>query len=116
MENQVKKEKEILIFFQRLILSSYTFKNDAKGFPDGLSDCKLCQGDFCNECKKSMPKSTCHDSSVCGYENLENNWNNGVYTRVHRDKGIIIEMRKWMGLPVDRNNEQLGLPNHCQYH
>ena len=63
-----------------------------------------------------MPKSTCHDSSVCGYENLENNWNNGVYTRVHRDKGIIIEMRKWMGLPVDRNNEQLGLPNHCQYH
>jgi hypothetical protein len=61
-----------------------------------------------------MPKSTGHDPKICGYENLQNNWDNGVYTRPHRDRSVIIEMRKWMGIPADRSNEQLGLPSHCQ--
>lgn len=95
----------------RLVLSSYTFRNGAEGFPDGLSDCKLCQGRFCNECTKSMPKSQAHEPNLCGYEKID--FNGGVYTRTHRDLSVVKEMRKWMGLPTNVPNKELGLPDHC---
>lgn len=34
-------------------------------------------------------------------------------TRVHRDKEIIMEMRKWMGLSTSVSNAEIGLPNQC---
>lgn len=34
-------------------------------------------------------------------------------TRVHRDKEIIIEMRRWMGLSTSVSNAEIGLPDHC---
>eukprot|EP00742_Colponemidia_sp_Colp-10_P003716 GILJ01003955.1.p1 GENE.GILJ01003955.1~~GILJ01003955.1.p1 ORF type:complete len:647 (-),score=79.81 GILJ01003955.1:225-2165(-) len=97
----------------RLVLSSYTFQDNAFGPPDGLSDCALCRGQYCNNCK-SVPKSVAHDPTACGYTVFDSTgaWAKGVYTRVHRDLGVIRAMRGWMGLP-DASNEQLGLPSHC---
>jgi alpha-amylase len=101
----------------RLVLSSYTFMgNGAMGFPDGESDCSKCVGeDRCKGCK-SMAYSKAHDTNACGYTCLSDSgeWLEGVYTRVHRDKSIIMAMRKWMNLPLDVSNEDLGLPNQCQ--
>ena len=34
-------------------------------------------------------------------------------TRVHRDKAIILEMRKWMGLSTSVSNAEIGLPDSC---
>lgn len=34
-------------------------------------------------------------------------------TRVHRDKEIILEMRKWMGLSTSVSNADIGLPDNC---
>lgn len=34
-------------------------------------------------------------------------------TRVHRDKEIIMEMRRWMGLSTSVSNAEIGLPSHC---
>ena len=39
----------------RLVLSSYMFmENGAAGYPDGLSDCSICEGKHCDNCR-SMP-------------------------------------------------------------
>jgi len=75
----------------KLVLSSYTFMNNgAAGIPDGMSDCAACVGNQCSSCSKSMPYSKAHDDTVCGYTcEVNGSWQEGVYTRVHRDYSII---------------------------
>lgn len=99
----------------RLLLSSYTFMNNgAAGYPDGLSDCKNCKGAKCTSCSKSMPFSQAYDDSSCGYDCVKNGqWQEGVYTRVHRDQDIIRAMRGWMGLGTNEHVTALGLAPHC---
>ena len=82
----------------RLLLSSYTLRpgtdgND--GFPDGLSDCKLCTGEWCGSCI-SIEKRDAYDPSSTGYD--VHDWRGGDYTRTHRDPLIINAMRGLMGL------------------
>jgi len=81
----------------RLVLSSYSFMNDgAAGIPDGRSDCANCVGDQCDSCNKSMKYSKAHNPDVCGYTcEVDGQWQEGVYTRVHRDYDIIQAMRNW---------------------
>lgn len=100
----------------RLVLSSYTYMNSgAAGFPDGLSDCVKCTGQFCAQCK-TVPYQAAHDPNVCGYTVFDQSggWGEGLYTRVHRDKAIIMAMRQWMGLSTQVANAQIGLPDSCQ--
>ena len=85
----------------KLVLSSYSFMNNGgAGFPDGKSDCSLCQSDVCrNGCTKSFPYRKAYNPLSIGYDSgNKSNWVEGEYTRVHRDKNIINSMRKWMGL------------------
>ena len=49
-----------------------------------------------------------HGCSVSGA------WAQGVYTRVHRDRAIVMAMRAWMGLPTNVSNAEIGLPASCQ--
>lgn len=81
----------------RLVLSSYSFMNNgAMGIPDGRSDCDKCVGPNCDGCNKSMKYSKAHDPNVCGYTcEVNGQWIEGVYTRVHRDYDIIQAMRDW---------------------
>lgn len=83
----------------KLVLSSYTFMdNGAMGPPDGKSDCSKCDDTDgqCKDCNKSMAYSKAHDPNVCGYTcEVDGQWKEGVYTRVHRDYEIIQAMRKW---------------------
>lgn len=99
----------------KLVLSSYSFTNNgAQGFPDGMSDCSKCVGAHCADCKKSMPYAKAHDPNVCGYTcEVNGQWQEGAYTRVHRDLSIIQAMRGWQGLPYKGNPEDLGLPSFC---
>lgn len=99
----------------RLVLSSYSFMNDgAAGIPDGRSDCANCVGDQCDSCNKSMKYSKAHNPDVCGYTcEVDGQWQEGVYTRVHRDYDIIQAMRNWQGLGQVTDPTQLGLPSHC---
>eukprot|EP00128_Syssomonas_multiformis_P001790 Colp12_sorted_trinity150504_noHs@268 len=93
----------------RLVLSSYYFdKADGKvhGIPDGKSDCLGCKGPNCSGCK-SVPYSPAYVADACAYEGQD-------YTRVHRDRAIVLAMRQWMGLPTNLSNEQLGIPARCQ--
>jgi len=71
----------------KLILSSYTFMdNGGQGFPDGKSDCSTCIGDHCKDCSKSMKKATAYDASSYGYDCVKDGqWQQGAFTRVHRD-------------------------------
>eukprot|EP01017_Pseudomicrothorax_dubius_P005323 TRINITY_DN11322_c0_g1_i4.p1 TRINITY_DN11322_c0_g1~~TRINITY_DN11322_c0_g1_i4.p1 ORF type:complete len:511 (+),score=122.74 TRINITY_DN11322_c0_g1_i4:116-1648(+) len=103
----------------RLVLSSYTFveSKGAYGPPDGLSDCAMCQTDECRSgCTKSVPRQPAHDPNVCGYTVYGPNggWQEGVWTRVHRDLSIIKAMRGWLGLSTDVRPEEVGLPSNCQ--
>lgn len=102
----------------KLVLSSYTFIESvgAYSFPDGHSDCSRCTTQTCiSNCKKSMPYSKAHRNDVCGYTCVENgSWQNGVYTRVHRDFKIIKALRQWMGLSTNVSPADVGLPSHCQ--
>ena len=84
----------------KLVLSSYSFVNNAYGFPDGKSDCKNCTGEQCrNNCRRSVPYQPAHDPNSRGYDaGSSNNWKENTYTRVHRDAEVINAMRKWMGL------------------
>lgn len=81
----------------RLVLSSYTFMNNgAAGVPDGRSDCNNCIGDQCGSCTMSMAYSKGFDPNVCGYTcEVDGQWQEGVFTRVHRDYDIIQAMRNW---------------------
>lgn len=99
----------------RLLLSSYSFMNNgAQGIPDGTSDCANCVGDQCDSCSMSMPFSKAHDDSVCGYTcEVNGQWQEGVYTRTHRDYDIIQAMRGFQGLPSVTDPTQLGLPSQC---
>ena len=99
----------------KTVLSSYSFMNDgAAGFPDGLSDCDNCVGTNCDSCTKSMKAQTAFDDSSCGYDCVKDGaWQEGVYTRVHRDQEIINSMRQWMGLSVEEDPTKLGLGPHC---
>jgi len=72
----------------------------AMGIPDGKSDCSACKGDQCSSCNKSMAYSKAFDADACGYTcEVDGQWQEGVYTRVHRDYDIIQAMRNWQGLP-----------------
>ena len=95
----------------KLVLSSYTFTNNgAQGYPDGLSDCKNCKGTKCSGCSKSMPKATAYDPSSTGYDCYKNGqWQEGAFTRVHRDQATINAMRNWMRLPKISNMSELGV-------
>jgi alpha-amylase len=101
----------------KLVLSSYTFMENvgAYGFPDGNSDCNRCLTSECrSKCNKSMPYSKAHRDDVCGYTCIENgSWQQGVYTRVHRDFVIIKAMRQWMGLSTNVSPRDVGLPDNC---
>lgn len=99
----------------KLVLSSFTFGSDgATSIPDGKSECSKCKGDHCGDCHKSMPYSKAHDPNVCGYTcEVNGQWKDGVYTRVHRDMAIIKSMRNWQGLPEVNNASDLGLPSFC---
>ncbi|BFU21197.1 alpha-amylase family protein [Entamoeba histolytica] len=82
----------------RLLLSSYTLIDGANGndgFPDGLSDCSLCTGQWCGSCK-SVPKRQAYVADAGGY--TVEGWRGSDYTRTHRDTAIINAMRGWMGL------------------
>jgi len=101
----------------KVILSSYTFveSKNAYSFPDGWSDCKICEGKDCDKCTKSVPKVNAYDPNSCGYSvyGKDGNWLEGTYTRVHRDVDIINAMRKWMGIgSID--GKSLGLPLECE--
>ena len=102
----------------KLVLSSYTFMdNGAMGFPDGFSDCARYNGtaEPAKNCR-SMAYAKAHDDSVCGYTVFDASgaWAQGVYTRVHRDRAIVMAMRAWMGLPTNVSNAEIGLPPSCQ--
>jgi len=88
--------------------------NGAMGIPDGKSDCAKCVGDQCKSCSKSMPFSQAFKADSCGYDCLANgSWQQGVYTRVHRDPEIVKAMRQWQGLPAANDLESIGLPANC---
>ena len=85
----------------KLVLSSYSFMKDgASGFPDGKSDCSACVGEHCKTyCSKSMPYQKAYNPSSTGYDTgNKDDWKEGTYTRVHRDKDTVNAMRTWMGL------------------
>jgi len=92
----------------RAVLSSYYFPaNEARGIPDGKSDCSLCKV-TCDGCE-TVTYVKAHDPNSCGYDQPQLN----QYTRVHRDKSIIMAMRTWMHLPANVSNAEIGLPNAC---
>ena len=99
----------------KLVLSSYSFMNNgSQGIPDGSSDCANCNGPQCNSCNKSMKFTPAHDPNVCGYSMEVNGaWQEGAYTRVHRDYDVIQAMRRWQGLPQVSDPAALGLPSGC---
>jgi len=60
-----------------------------------------------------MPYSKAHDPNACGYTcEVNGQWIQGVYTRVHRDQAIINAMRQWQGLK-QASSAELGLPENC---
>ena len=86
----------------KLVLSSYSFINNAYGYPDGKSDCSRCVGEQCkNNCRKSVPYQKAYNPTSTGYDTGNfNNWKENEYTRTHRDMEVINAMRIWMGLPT----------------
>jgi len=92
----------------RAVLSSYYFpQNEARGIPDGKSDCSLCTT-TCQGCQ-TVTYVPAFDPNSCGYDTPQYN----QYTRVHRDKAIIMAMRAWMQLPTNVSNADIGLPASC---
>jgi alpha-amylase len=61
-----------------------------------------------------MPFSKAFVADACGYTcSVNGAWQEGVYTRVHRDIEIINAMRKWQGLGAANGPEDLGLSPNC---
>ena len=91
----------------RNVFSMFSLYKNSNGFPDGKSDCSLCEADVCrNGCTKSFPYRKAYNPLSVGYDTGdESNWVEGEYTRVHRDKDIINAMRKWMGFKVMNESE-----------
>lgn len=122
-KNVVKHRKfEKLLFDRRdadwrikMVMSSYLFaESGAQGYPDGKSDCSKYLGNMFslpNEHCKSMKYSPAFKPDSCGYDMQA-----GDYTRVHRDREIVLAMRNWMGLQklgsVPQNRD-IGLPEKC---
>lgn len=99
----------------KALLSGYTFMDaGAYGPPDGKSDCEKCLNTTSfGVCTKSMKYSAAYDADACGYTCYANgSWQQGVYTRVHRDLQIINAMRSWMGLSSVKSAD-VGLPSKC---
>ena len=92
----------------KLVLSSYSFINNAYGFPDGKSDCSRCTGTQCkNYCSRSVPYQKAYDPNSRGYDaGSSGNWKENTYTRTHRDSQVVNAMRQWMGLST-LSTEQL---------
>ena len=92
----------------KLVLSSYSFINNAYGFPDGKSDCSKCTGTQCkNYCSRSVPYQKAYDPNSRGYDaGSSGNWKENTYTRTHRDSQVVNAMRQWMGLST-LSTEQL---------
>ena len=91
----------------RNVFSMYSLYENSNGYPDGKSDCSLCQTDVCkNGCTKTFPYRKAYNPLSVGYDTVdESNWIEGEYTRVHRDKDIINAMKKWMGFNIMNENE-----------
>ena len=91
----------------RNVFSMFSLYKNSNGFPDGKSDCSVCQTDVCkNGCTKSFPYRKAYNPLSVGYDTGdESNWIEGEYTRVHRDKDIINAMREWMGFEEMTENE-----------
>ncbi|KAI8579463.1 hypothetical protein K450DRAFT_210259 [Umbelopsis ramanniana AG] len=98
----------------RNVLSSYSFMNNgASGFPDGLSDCSTYVGTAAKSGCLSMAYAPAYVADSCGYSVVVNGtWQQGAYTRVHRDMSIINAMRGWMGYATTTATA-LGLPSTC---
>ena len=84
----------------KLVLSSYSFKGNAYGFPDGNSDCSKCTGEQCKKnCNRNVPYQKAYNPNSTGYDaGSSNNWKENTYTRTHRDAEVVNAMRRWMGL------------------
>ncbi|KAI8073295.1 glycoside hydrolase superfamily [Gongronella butleri] len=98
----------------RNVLSSYSFMNNgASGFPDGYSDCARYTGSQSTTGCKSMKKAAAYVADACGYSVVKDGtWQEGAYTRVHRDLSIINAMRGWLGYN-STTLSVLGLPSTC---
>ena len=60
-----------------------------------------------------MAYSAAYNPDECGYSVYVNGaWQQGVYTRVHRDIQIVNAMRAWMGLGSVKSAD-VGLPSKC---
>eukprot|EP00042_Codosiga_hollandica_P037252 m.291163 g.291163 ORF g.291163 m.291163 type:complete len:859 (+) comp55093_c0_seq1:63-2639(+) len=81
----------------RMVLSSFYFDDSQQtyGIPDGLSNCDLCTGPFCDQCVGSLGYIAAYQANSTGYDGP----GNGIYSRCHRDETIINAMRAWMDLP-----------------
>jgi alpha-amylase len=95
----------------RNVLSSYSFMdNGAAGFPDGYSSCTRFTGT--GNCF-TMEYTAAYDANACGYSVVQNGaWQQGKYTRVHRDLSIVNAMRSWYGL-ASITATAAGLPSTC---
>lgn len=61
-----------------------------------------------------LQKGAAFDPNACGYSMIKDGkWEEGVYTRVHRDTSIINAMRSWMGIRKINNFKDLGLSERC---
>ena len=89
------------------VFSMFSLYNGIAGFPDGKSDCSMCQSENCKKyCSKSFPYQKAYDPISKGYDTGNNDvWKEGTYTRVHRDKGIINAMREWMNFTIMEDDE-----------
>ena len=94
----------------KLVLSSYSFINNAYGYPDGKSDCSRCTGEQCkNNCRRSVPYQKAYNPSSTGYDaGSSNNWKENTYTRTHRDAEVVNAMRRWMGLSTLTTDQLFG--------
>ena len=85
----------------KLVLSSYSFINNAYGYPDGKSDCSRCNPNTqCSQnCRRSVPYQKAYNPNSQGYDaGSSGNWKENTYTRTHRDREVVNAMRQWMGL------------------
>ena len=88
----------------RIIFSSYSLINGANGFPDGNSDCT----NSSVSCSNSFPYVKAYAPLSRGYDtgDSDDNWIEGNYTRIHRDKDIVDAVRSWLNL-AQINEEDL---------
>ena len=102
MFNNIEKNWKI-----KSVFSMFSLINGSTGFPDGKSDCKKCKSEVCKlYCTKSFPYQKAYNPLSEGYDcgNITN-WNDGTYTRVHRDLDIVNSMRQWMNLNIMTEDE-----------